>query len=164
MSVRIGKLAAVAALAGLLSLTGCSGLGELASHEQPCKSTTVSPQIVEKYALPAFPEGEEIEFCEGSDRDGFSAQLTFRSEPEKSRAYMSSLGMDPASFRSVTPQEVTEYARPDGDGWRLTEGLFYKRSTKSHEWNGQCAVDYTAYMQSSADWDGRVYLAMYCQT
>ncbi|UUY47935.1 hypothetical protein NRK68_12310 [Streptomyces yangpuensis] len=164
MSLRIDRSTVIAVLAGVLTLTGCSTLGELALQEQPCKSMAISPQIFEKYGLPELPTSEEVQFCEGSDRDGFSAQLTFRSAPDKSRAYLTSLGMDPPSFSSVTPQKVAEHSRPDGEGWRLTQGLFYKWSIKAHDWNGQCSVDYTSFIQSSEDWDGRVYLAMYCQT
>ncbi len=102
----------------------------------------------------------EIHFCEGEDKDGDWARLTFRSAPPDARSYLHSLGIE--SFSTVPAEKVEALAQRDGGGWKLTKGLPYKRGGKSIEHNGYGLVDYKAYIEDAPDWDGRVYLGMYC--
>ncbi|MEW2139270.1 hypothetical protein AB0892_22215 [Streptomyces sp. NPDC005409] len=160
MGTRIGRFIAVTApLAGLFLTAGCVfGLEE----ESGCIATTLSPSLHEGYSLPELPEAEGIKFCEGSDKDGTWARLTFQSAPGDAQAYLNGLDLSPDEFTPVPSSKVDELAQSGREGWALTEGLEYKRGGKSREYNGHCLVDYKAYIQNSVDWDGRVYIGMYC--
>ncbi|MFE2283781.1 hypothetical protein ACFXDJ_06375 [Streptomyces sp. NPDC059443] len=165
MTYQPGRLAVIAAsMAGMIALTGCSSLGEIATRQPPCKTVDLSSRLRERYSLPELPKADEIRFCESSDRDGYSASLAFRSTPEDSRAYLTNLGMDPAEFIEIESTKVDRLAQPDGDSWALTRGLEYKTGMKSIGYNGHCLVDYNAFIENATRWDGRVYIGMYCQT
>lgn len=164
--MRRGRLSGVMAIAAasVTVLSGCVPFGSGGAPAARCVSTPVSPSVLEKYSLPELPRSDDVRFCEAPDKDGSSAQLSFRSGPEDADSYLKSLDLDPATFTDLPPDTLAELAREDGDGWSLTRGEAYRRGTKARDWNGQCLVDYTAYVRKGADRDGRVYLAMYCQS
>ncbi|WP_404960029.1 hypothetical protein [Streptomyces sp. 147326] len=161
MGTRFQQSVALAfALVGFIFLTGCS---VWSGGEARCTATTISPSLREVYSLPELPKGaDEIRICEASDKDGSWAQLTFKSQPDETVAYLKSLDMDPAKFAPVPPKKMNELTDRDGDGWELTKGLDYKRGGRSINYNGHCLVHYKAYVQNTAEWDGRVYLGIYC--
>ncbi|MCX5179230.1 hypothetical protein [Streptomyces virginiae] len=127
-----------------------------------CTAATLSSSIREKYSLPELPKADEVQFCEGSDKDGDWARLSFRSSPDDSQAYLTNLEMRPEGFIPIESSKVDRLANPERQGWTLTKGLKYKMNGKSREHNGHCLVDYKAFIEDSADWDGRVYMGMYC--
>ncbi|WP_328790351.1 MULTISPECIES: hypothetical protein [unclassified Streptomyces] len=129
-----------------------------------CTATDLSPSIRDKYSLPELSKADDIQFCEGSDADGDWARLTFRSSPGDSQEYLERLEIHPEGFMPVESSAVDRLASPEREGWKLTKGLDYKENGKSREHNGHCLVDYKAFIQDSPDWDGRVYLGMYCAT
>ncbi|MFD8416873.1 hypothetical protein ACFV2Q_34930 [Streptomyces sp. NPDC059650] len=165
VTMKCGKVfgAMVIAAAGVMALAGCSFFASEPAAESRCTSTPISPSILKKYSLPQVPHGDNVQFCEGSDKDGFSAQLSFRSDPKDADSYLKSLDMDPATFTDVTPEMLAELTQEKDDGWTLANGPDYKWGMKARDWNGQCLVDYKAYIRKSADWDGQVYIGMYCQ-
>ncbi|WP_405425020.1 hypothetical protein [Streptomyces erythrochromogenes] len=152
-------LTASASLTGLLLTAGC---GFDLDPESRCTSTSISTSIREKYSLPELPKADDIRFCEGSDKDGDWARLTFRSSPADTHNYLESLDMKPQGFVSMDDSDVNRLTNPEREGWALTKGLPYKVNGKAREHNGHCLVDYKAFIQDSADWDGRVYMGMYC--
>ncbi|MEV7557525.1 hypothetical protein [Streptomyces sp. NPDC089795] len=160
MRNRLRRTLAVAILMiGSSLTTGC--LLDL-DQDTRCTATTLSPSIREKYSLPELPTADDVQFCEGSDKDGDWARLSFRSIPKDSQAYLTSLGINPEGFISIEPSDVDQLADPERQGWALTKGLEYKMNGKSREHNGHCLVDYKAFIQDSPDGDGRVYMGMYC--
>ncbi|MFE7181457.1 hypothetical protein [Streptomyces erythrochromogenes] len=156
-------VAALCLAAGVGEMT-VSGVAAFAEGESSCTATPLSASLRERYSLPDLPRAEDVRFCEQSDRDGTHARLTFLSSPAESEAYLTRLGLGPAGFHPVERGEVDELARPDGDGWQLTKGRHYKAKRGSPEGNGHCFLSYAAYIQSTEDWDGRVYLAAFCAT
>ncbi|MFJ6782429.1 hypothetical protein [Streptomyces yangpuensis] len=158
--IRLGRSLAIAVpLVGLILTTGCAGGLD---QESRCTATPLSPSIRERYSLPEPPKADEIQFCEGSDKDGDWARLTFRSSPADTQKYLESLDMKPQGFIAMDASDVDQLADPEREGWALTKGLGYKVNGKAREHNGHCLVDYKAFIQDSANWDGRVYMGMYC--
>ncbi|MFJ3171036.1 hypothetical protein ACIPJK_09640 [Streptomyces roseus] len=104
-----------------------------------------------------------MRFCEGSDKDGSPAELSFRSDPMDAESYLKSLDMDPATFTDVSPDTLAELGAGKGDGWALQSGLDHKWGMKARDWNGQCLVDYKAYVRKT-EWDGQVFVGLYCQS
>ncbi|MER7730227.1 hypothetical protein ABTX80_05030 [Streptomyces erythrochromogenes] len=155
-------MAALCLLAGVGEVT-VTGVAALTAGESSCTATPLSASLRERYSLPDLPGAEDVRFCEKSYRDATHAELTFRSSPADSEAYLRGLGFTQAGS-PVEPGKVRELSRPDGDGWQLTEGLHYRVDHASRDWNGHCSLDYTAYVQSAEGWDGRVYLAALCLT
>ncbi|MET9962002.1 hypothetical protein ABZ128_23615 [Streptomyces sp. NPDC006326] len=150
-------------LAMVLAVAGCSLSGEEKAAVPACVSDSVPPALLKKYSLPALPHSEAVRFCETPDKDGSSARLTFRSDPKDSDAYLKSLDMDPAEFIDSLPGKVEELSQDKGDAWALDRNAAYKAGMKAIDWNGQCLVDYQAYIRKTPDWDGTVYIGLYCQ-
>ncbi|MER6780220.1 MULTISPECIES: hypothetical protein [unclassified Streptomyces] len=165
VTVKRGRVfgAMVIAAAGMMALAGCSFFASDQAAAAGCTSTPISSSILKKYSLPELPHSDGVQFCEGSDKDGSSAELSFQSDPKDADSYLKSLDMDPATFTDVPPDMLAELARGKGDGWTLTSGLDYKWGMKARDWNGQCLVDYKAYIRKT-EWDGQVYIGMYCQS
>ncbi|MEV6682718.1 hypothetical protein AB0N09_38515 [Streptomyces erythrochromogenes] len=147
-------------MTGLLTTTGCTGVAAWMGGEDVCTTKELSPSIRARYSLPELPPATEVHFCEGEDKDGDWARLTFRSAPDEAQSYLRSLGIE--NFAEIPAEKVDSLAQPDRNAWRLTKGLSYKKSGKSIEYNGYGLVDYIAFIEDTPHWDGRVYLGMYC--
>ncbi|MFJ9942951.1 hypothetical protein [Streptomyces erythrochromogenes] len=147
-------------MAGLLMIVGCTGVAAWIDGEDVCTTKELSPSIRARYSLPELPPATEVHFCEGEDKDGDWARLTFRSAPHEAQSYLQSLGIE--GFTEFPAEDVDSLAQPDRNAWRLTTGPAYKVGGKSIEYNGYGLVDYKAFIEDTSDWDGRVYLGMYC--
>ncbi|MGW6392170.1 hypothetical protein ACWFR1_17090 [Streptomyces sp. NPDC055103] len=132
-------------------------------YTESCSTGEVSAQLRAKYSLGDLPEFKSLKFCEKEDRDGFSANMSFVADPTESIAYLASLGMRRQDFVQASPEEVSRLSRAEGEGWKLHDGEPYLTNSRSRDWNGKCLVDYLAFVPERKEWDGQVFMGMYCQ-
>lgn len=89
--------------------------------------------------------------------------MSFVADSKESVAYLASLGMRWNDFVPVSPADVSRLSRTEEEGWNLKGGESYLRNRHAREWNGECLVDYTAYVPEGEAWKGEVFIGMYCQ-
>ena len=89
--------------------------------------------------------------------------MSFVADSSDSVAYLASLGMRWQDFVRASPGEVNRLSRVEGEGWKLKDGEPYLTNSKSRDWNGECLVDYLAYVPEGESWNGEVFIGMYCQ-
>ncbi|MEU8523950.1 hypothetical protein [Streptomyces sp. NPDC048577] len=122
------------------------------------------PKTAQKrYSIGNPPSFSGFAFCESGDKDGSVANFTFAAEPNKSKAYLATLGMKWSDFVPASSSEVEELSRSKSKGWELKAGQSYLVNRYSREWNGDCLADYMAYVPANKQWQGEVYISMYCQ-
>ena len=132
-------------------------------YPESCSTGEVSAQVRTKYSLGDLPEMTSFKFCEREDMDGFSANMSFVANSSEGVAYLASLGMRWQDFIRASPDEVSRLSRAEGDGWKLNDGQSYLTNSHARDWNGECLVDYLAYVPEGKEWKGEVFIGMYCQ-
>ncbi len=89
--------------------------------------------------------------------------MPFVAEPAESVEYLASMGMRWKDFVRASPELVSRLSHASGAGWALKNGNPYLTNSYAREWNGECLVDYHAYVPAGKAWKGDVYVGMYCQ-
>lgn len=152
----------VAFLLGLgLLASACSV--SASSDSGSCSTAEVSAQLKSRYSLGDLPQVSSFRFCEKEDKDGFAANMYFVAKPDDGVAYLESLGMRWKDFVRASPRDVTRLSQAEGEGWRLRDGENYLTSSRSREWNGECLVDYRAFVPEGKSWKGEVFIGVYCE-
>lgn len=139
-------------VACVLLSSACAGGGQGERDEVArCTNGPLSDGTLARFSLDAPPVSATFRFCESRGKGG--AELSLRGDPGELREYVESLGMAEAHFVALPPDAVDQISKAESlGGWTLSRGEEYLSDSSSREWNGECLIDYQAFVPVRKSW------------
>ncbi|MER5383683.1 hypothetical protein ABT040_26015 [Streptomyces sp. NPDC002688] len=148
----------VATILATFPVASCASTAE---QQHYCRSS-ISARDAKRFVLPPLPDGATVRLCASSDKDGIRGNLEFDADPDATRRYLESMGMDWGRFVEASAGKVKNLSTPRNGSWNLKEGERYRWNFASGARGEGCLMDYTAFVRAEKQWDGKAYIGFYC--